>query len=389
MCLNLCIFAVWFFGYLMMQMIDIREVDNRAALKQFIRFPRELYQSCPYYVPALDKAEEKLLTRHPALTFCDLRLWLALRGHKVVGRIAGIINHRCNELKSQRRIRFAWFDTVQDPEVAEALFHTVEEWGRREGLEEICGPSRFSNMEKQAMLVDGFDHITSLGADYNFSYYPEYMDFMGFRKEVDYVQFKVKVTPVSERITRMAGILSEKYHIRIRKIKDKEQLKRDGYAFLNVLNESYHNIFNFIPLTREEMTWVIEENLSVGVLDLISFLEDENGRLVGIAFCIPSLNQAFRKANGKMWPFGAFHILRALRRNKNVDMLLTGVLPEYAHTGIHAIYHKQLHEAFLQHGFEYAYTSQQLEDNIAARIWQKYDAEVISRRRCYVKEIGI
>ena len=368
-------------------MIKIKEVKSSKDLKKFIRFPRKLYKNCPYYVPALDKGEEKLLTRHPALAFCDLRLWLALRNGEIVGRIAGLINRRCNEIKGQQRIRFAWFDAIEDLEVAQKLFQTVEEWGKSQGMTEICGPSRYSNMEKQAMLVEGFDHITSIGAEYNYPYYPEYMNTMGFEKEVDYIQYKVKVTPVSERISRMADLLSQKYHVRLRKIKDKEQMKKDGYAFLDVVNKSYHNIFNFIPLTHEEMTWIIDENLSVGVLDLVSLLEDENGQLVGIAMSIPSLNQAFKKANGKMLPFGAFHILHALRKNKSVDLLLTGVLPEYAHTGIHAIYHKQLHEAFLRHGFEYAYTSQQLENNIAARIWQKYDSEVVARRRCYLKKI--
>ena len=371
----------------MAQNIEIKEVKSNEDLKKFIQFPRKLYKACPYYVPALDQGEEKLLTKHPALAFCDLRMWLAYRNGEIVGRIAGIINRRCNEIKKQKRIRFAWFDVIKDPEVAKMLFQTVEEWGKSEGLEEICGPSRYSNMEKQAMLVEGFDHITSLGAEYNYPYYPEYMDLMGFEKEVDYIQYKVKVTPVSERISRMADLLGKKYQVRLREIKDKEQLKKDGYAFLEVLNESYHDIFNFIPLTHEEMTWIIDENLSVGILDLVSFLEDYNGRLVGIAMSIPSLNQAFKKADGKLWPFGALHILYALRHNKSVDLLLTGVLPEYAHTGIHAIYHKQLHEAFLRHGYEYAYTSQQLENNIAARIWQKYDAEIISRRRCYRKRI--
>ncbi len=369
----------------MVSEIEIKEVKSKKDLRRFIQFPRELYRNCPYYVPALDSGEEKQLTRHPALAFCDLQLWMAFRNGKPVGRIAGLINRRYNELKDKKRIRFAWFDTVKDPEVARKLMQTVEEWGKSLGMTEICGPSRFSNMEKQAMLVEGFDHITTMGADYNYPYYPEYMDLMGFEKEVDYLQYRVKVTPVSDRISRMADFLSKKYHVRLREIKNKEQLKKDGYAFLEVLNESYHDIFNFIPLTYEEMTWIIDENLSVGILDLVSFLEDEDGRLVGIAMSIPSLNQAFRKANGKMLPFGVFHILQALRKNKSVDLLLTGVLPEYAHTGIHAIYHKQLHEAFLRHGFEYAYTSQQLENNIAARIWQKYDSEIISRRRCYRK----
>ena len=360
-------------------------VKTKRDLRRFIQFPRKLYKDCPYYVPALDKAEERQLTEHPALAFCDLRLWTAWQDGKMVGRIAGLVNRRCNELKNQKRIRFAWFDTVEDPDVARMLFQTVEDWGRSQGLSEICGPSRFSNMEKQAMLVDGFDHITTFGTDYNYPYYPTYMDAMGFEKEVDYLQYKVKVTPVSERISKLADLVTKRHHIRLREMKDKEQLRRDGYAFLEVLNESYHNIFNFIPLTRDEMTWVIDNNLSAGIPDLMSFLEDENGRLVGIAMSIPSLNYAFKKANGKMWPLGAFHLLHALRKNKNVDLILTGVLPEYMHTGIHAIYHKQLHEAFLRRGYEYAFTSQQLENNIAARIWEKYDSEVVARRRCYRK----
>lgn len=369
-------------------MIEVTEVKTSQDLRKFIRFPRKLYKNCPYYVPALDSGEEKQLTRHPALAFCDLRLWMAFCDGKMVGRIGGLINRRYNELKDEKRVRFAWFDTVEDPEVARRLMQTVEEWGKSQGMTEICGPSRFSNMEKQAMLVEGFDHITTMGADYNYPYYPEYMDLMGFEKEVDYIQYRVKVTPVSERISHMADLLAKKYHIRVREIKDKEQLRRDGYNFLEVLNESYHDIFNFIPLTQEEKTWIIDEYLGMGVLDLMSFLEDEDGHLVGIAMSIPSLNQAFRKANGKLWPFGVFHLLHALHHNKNVDMLLTGVLPQYARTGIHAIYHKQLHKAFLRHGFEYAYTSQQLENNIATRVWQKYDSEVISRRRCYKKAIG-
>ena len=194
-------------------MIEIKEVTTKQDLQRFIQFPRKLYKGCPYYVPALDKSEEKLLTKHPALSFCDLRLWTAWRDGEMAGRIAGLVNRRCNEIKNQKRIRFSWFDTVEDPEVARKLFNTVEEWGKSLGLNEICGPSRYSNMEKQAMLVDGFDHITSLGADYNYPYYPDFMDRLGFEKEVDYIQYKVKVTPVSERISRMADLLSQKYHV--------------------------------------------------------------------------------------------------------------------------------------------------------------------------------
>ncbi|MDY6347687.1 MAG: hypothetical protein SPL42_04555 [Bacteroidales bacterium] len=368
-------------------MIDIIEVDNKKLLEEFIRFPKSLYKGNPYWVPPLDNGETSLLTRHPALEFCDLKMWLARKDGKTVGRIAGIVNRRCNELKLQRRVRFSWFDFIEDIAVAEKLLETVEDWGKSLGMDEICGPSRYSNMEKQAMLVEGFDHIASIGADFNHEYYPQFMERLNFEKEVDYIQYKVKVTPVQERMTRIADILQEKYTLRLRKFENKRQLKKAAYEFFEVVNSSYKDIFNFIPLTNKEMEWLIDQNMSVGIPELMSFLEDRNGRLVGIAMSLPSLNEAFKKADGKLLPFGIFHIFKALKHNKNVDLLLTGVIPEYAHTGVHAIYHKYLHEQFLKKGYEYAFTSQQLEDNIAARIWQKYDAEIISRRRCYKKDI--
>lgn len=368
--------------------MEIKEVVTKKDLRTFVRFPRQLYQGCPYYVPALDKAEIKLLTEHPALAFCTQKLWMAYRDGKVVGRIAGIVNRKCNELKEQRRVRFGWFDVIDDEEVAHALLSTVEAWGREQGMDTISGPSRYSNMEKQSMLVEGFDRMPSIGSDYNYSYYPKLVEKFGFEKEVDYIQYKVKVNEVPERMTRMADLLSKRYHVRLRKFRDKEEMKASGRALFGVLNQCYTQIYNFIPLTDEEIEWTVADNFQVADKDLFMILEDENGKAVGFAFALPSLSEAFRKANGSLFPFGWWHVLRALKKNKTIDLYLTGVLPEYIHTGIHAIYHQKLHENAIAKGYEYALTSQQLEDNVAARIWERYDSEVVFRRRCYKKSLN-
>lgn len=367
--------------------MQIKEVTTAKELKSFVRFPRTLYKDCPHFVPPLDKGEIRALKEHPALEFCTLKLWLAYRDGKIVGRIGGLINHKCNELKQQKRVRFGWFDVIDDASVAQALFDTVEQWGKGHGMDTICGPSRFSNMEKQSMLIEGFDHTPSIGADYNYPYYPVIMEQLGFKKEVDYIQYKVKINDVPERMTRLADVLSKRYNVHLRKFRNKEHLKESGRELFQVLNQSYTNIFNFIPLTDAEIDWTLEDNFKVANERFAMMLEDENGKMVGFAFSLPSLSEAFRKANGSLFPFGWWHVLRALRHNKTLDLYLTGVLPEYIHTGIHAIYHKQLHENALEMGLEYALTSQQLEDNIAARIWEKYDSELIFRRRCYKKEI--
>ena len=365
----------------------IQEVSTAHDLREFIQFPKKLYKGCPYYIPPLDTGEMATLTKHPALDFCQLKMWLAREDGQVVGRIAGIINEKCNELKNQKRVRFSWFDTIEDENVAKALMETVEKWGAEQGMEEICGPSRFSNMEHQAMLVEGFDHPSTISCDYNYPYYPQFMEQLDFEKEVDYVQYKVKVQAVPEAIERIAQRVEQQHHIHVRHFRSRTELKKKGREMFKVLNESYHKIFNFIPLTEKEIDWVIRNDLAVARLDLISILEDDQGKMVGISFCLPSLNRTLQKINGKLFPFGWMHILRAIKKNKNVDMYLTGVLPEYNNSGIHVLYHKELNEVFLANGYEYAYTSQQLEDNPAQHIWSRYASEPYCRRRCYKKSI--
>lgn len=367
--------------------MEIVEVKTKKQIKAFIQFPKELYKNCTQYVPPLDEGEYRTLTQHPALEFCDLRMWLAYKEGKIVGRIAGIVNRKCNELKQQKRIRFSWFDTINDSEVVQSLINTVEQWGRELQLTEICGPSRFSNMEKQSMLIEGFDHTTSIASDYNYPYYPELIEAMGFQKEVDYIQFRVKVNETPESISRLAERVSQNNRFHFRKIRNRSQLKECGVELFEVLNKSYTHIFNFIPLTDKEIDWAIEENFQAAKLNTTSFLEDENGKMVGFAFCLPSLSNAFQKAEGKLFPFGWIHILKALKSNKFIDMYLTCVLPEYQNKGIHVLYHKKLNDDWYKRGYTYAFTTQQLEDNPAARIWSKYDAEPYFRRRCYIKSI--
>ena len=367
--------------------MEIIEVKSKRQYRAFIDFPKQLYKDCPHYVPPMDGMELKTMTEHPTLAFCEARYWLAYRDGKVVGRIGAIINHKSNEMKGQKRIRFSWFDLIDDIEVARALVHVVEEWGAQEGLTEICGPSRFSNLEKQAMLIECFDVTPSICADYNYPYYPKLLEQLGFEKEVDYVQYRMKVETFPPRFAELAEKLSQRYHVRLRTYKNKEQLSKAGKEFFAVLNESYANIFNFIPLTEAEIDWAIKDFFQFADPSLASILEDEQGRLVNFAFCLPSLSEAFQKAKGKILPFGWYHVLKALRKNDKVDMYLTGVSPDYKNSGIHLIYHKQLQETFIKRGYQYAIASQQLEDNKAVNIWQRYDSELFCRRRCYKKDI--
>ena len=368
-------------------MISIQEVKTKKELKQFIRYPRQLYRNCPYFVPSLESDEYKTLTENPALSFCSLRLWIACKDGKIAGRIGGLINHRYNELKHKKRIRFGWFDVDDDAEVAKALLETVENWGREEALFEISGPSRFSNMEKQGMLIEGFGVQTTISSDYNYPYYPFFMDELGYKKEEDYLQMKSEVKEVPEKIKELSHKISEKYGIKIKEFGSKKELIAYATRFFEALNNSFADVYNFIPLTDAEITNIIKNNFSFADTDLAGILVDENDRVVGFSFSVPSLSKAFRKANGRLFPFGWYHILKALKKNDSVDMLLTGVLPEWTNRGIHALYHYYLHQSYIDKGYKYAITNQQLVSNHHYRIWERYGGTVFARRRCYVKQI--
>ncbi|MCL2682279.1 MAG: hypothetical protein FWE63_02180 [Bacteroidales bacterium] len=356
-------------------------------MKQFIRYPKQLYKNCSCYVPVLEADEYKMLTAHPAKLFCNIRLWMAYKNGKIVGRIGGIINHRYNKLKNKKRIRFGWFDVDNDIEIAKALLKTVEDWGREEALLEISGPSRFSNMEKQGMLVEGFDVLTTLSSEYNYSYYPLFMNEFGYEKEEDYLQMRIEIKDIPEKIKTLNNAVAERYPIKTKQFKDKKELFNYAERFFKALNQSFGDIYNFIPLTDAEIAYLIKTNFSIANKDLVGILVDENDDVVGFSLSVPSLSQAFRKANGKLFPFGWYHIFKALKKNDTVDLYLTGVLPQWVNRGIHALYHHQMHQTYIDKGYKYAITTQQLESNHACRIWERYGGIVITRRRCYKKNL--
>lgn len=367
--------------------ITVKEISTTEEIWDFIRFPQTLYKDVPQYVPALEAEEWNTLTQHPALKFCDLRMWMAYKGDQPVGRIAGIINHRYNRYYQKRRIRFGWLDFIDDPDVLQTLIRKVEKWGAGLELDEMAGPSRFTNMEKQGMMIQGFDVVPSVATDYNAPYYPLLMEKSRFEKETDFIQYKIKVDPVPDSINRLYDIISKRYNVTVKEFGSNKEMAEYGMKFLDALNESFSGNYNFIPLDDEEKEYLIRNHISQIQPDLVSVLTDEKDRVLGFALCMPSLSMALQKAGGKVFPFKRHHVNKAFRKNDTVDLLLTGIIPEWQSRGIHALYHKLLNEAFLNRSYQYAITNPQAENLIAGRVWDKYDSQVYCKKRCYVKRI--
>jgi hypothetical protein len=371
-------------------MICIREVKTQHDLKAFVRFPVELYGNHPNFVPSPEEEDLQTLKAHPAKSFCSLKMWLAYKDNQLAGRIAGIVNHQSNRLKDQKRIRFGWFDVIDDYNVAKALFITVEQWGIEMGMKHICGPSRFSNMEKQGMLVWGFDNgIQSIFTDYNAPYYADFVERLSFVKEVDYLQYKIMVNDVPERIRMLSEKIMQRYEIKIKEFVNEKEMLACFRQFFHALNLSYQDVYNFIPLTEKEITCLIKYHFRLIRKEFVCMIVDKDNQIAGFSLSIPSLSETFQKIRGKLFPLGWYQLRKECKHPQSecVHLVLTGVTPQWQSKGIHALYHVHLNRIYAKYGFRYAVSNPQLEDNSAVRIWQKYESELLFRRRCYVKSL--
>ena len=372
-----------------MPQYKVVEVLGKRDLKKFIKFPDQLYKDCPQYVPALHSDQVKSLTKVSTLSYCRHKMWMVLDGDKVVGRICGMINPRYNALYDKKRARFGWFDTINDLEVARLLIETAEAWAKENGMTEIHGPLYYNTLGKQGMLIEGFQNIPPFNCIYNYPYYVDFMNALGFVKECDWVQYKVPADqPPLDKIVRIANLLKERYNLHegsLNKLKKDKAMVR---YFFDVYNESFaKSVYNFIPFTKEEIEEEASEVLRFVTDKTSSILFDENEELVGFGITFPSISKALQKAKGHLFPFGWIHLLRAIRKNDTVDLMINGAVPKWQNTGVSSIYHCTMSAKYRASGTKWAITNPQIESNSAANVWGKYDSELFMRRRCFVKEL--
>lgn len=377
--------------------IQVVEVTTSKQRKAFVDFFYDLYRDSPYAVPYLYLAEKLTLKpgSNPAFEFCEAQCFLAYNDGKVVGRVAAIINHRANDYWKREMARFGWFDFVDDPKVSEALLLAVEKWGKGKGMTEIAGPFGFEDMDREGMLVDGFDELSSMYVNYNYPYYPKHMDRLGYRKDNDYVEYRIKVPEVTpEKFARTAKLIKTRYHLEERKFSHREMTK-GGRAreLFNILNITYGNLYGYSQLSIEQIDTITNNYIKLADLNLVTCVVDteKDDKMVGFGVSFPSFSEALRHTrNGHLLPFGWWHLLKVMKWHKTptVDLLLIGVLPEYRVKGANAIIFNDLISWYRRYGFKYAVTGPQMETNKGVLSqWQYLESEEIRRHRIYVKDI--
>ena len=367
----------------------VREVVSRRDLMQFIRFPDELYKDCAQYVPALHSDQVNALTKVSTLSYCKRKMWLACDGRKVVGRICAMVNPRYNARYGTRRARFGWFDTVDDFGAAHLLLSTAEAWAKAQGMDEIHGPLYYNTFGKQGMLVEGYDHIPPFNCLYNFPYYNDFVQELGYEKECDWVQYKMVANHgVPEKARRVSKVVQDRYKLHFGSIDELKKDKARVRKFFQVYNESFaSSVMNFIPLTDEE----IEEeaaNVMPYLSDKIScVLLDEHDEIVAFGISFPTISPALQKAKGKLFPFGWWYLWRAMHNYEVTDLMVNGAAPEWQNKGVSSVYYEEIAEKAIKVGNRWAISNPQIETNSAVNIWNSYEREPFMRRRCYLKKI--
>ena len=382
-----------------MSAIEIKKVESRRDLCKFIDFHNELYKGNPYHVPNLyfDEMNTFRKDKNAAFDFCEAEYFMAYRDGKVVGRVAAIINHSANKKWERESVRFGWIDFVDDIEVSKALLKAVEDYGKSKGMKEIVGPLGFTDMDPEGMLLYGYDQLGTQATAYNYPYYPEHMERMGgWEKDNDYVEYKLYVPEeMPEKYATIAKMIQKRYNLQVKKLKRNEIYGENGYGkkIFDVVNETFKDLYGYSKLTDRQIEQYVKMYLPMADLDLITIIEDWNTpdhKVVGVGISIPSLARALQKCGGKLFPFGWWHILRALKFHKTevVDLLLVGVLPEYRQKGANALLFYDLIPHYQRLGFKWGETHVEMETNMKVQgQWQYLNREIHKRRRCYKKDI--
>lgn len=373
-------------------MIEITEVKTRKQLKEFAEFVNKLYKGCPYYVPTLFGDELDMFTpsENPSFEECEVVMFLAKRDGETVGRIAGIIQNTYNRLHDCKLVRFTRFDSIDDQEVANALFDAVSGWAKERGINGIVGPLGFNDLDREGLLIDGFDRICTYETQYNYDYYPKLIENYGFKKDADWVEYRLTCPPsIDERYERIGNRILEKYDLRVVKgLKTKQFIEKYGDDVFDLIDEGYGQLYGVVPFSKKTRQLILSQFGVALNTELMVLVVDKDDKPVAYALTLPSLSNALVGSGGHLYPHTIVKLLKAIKKPKEIDFALVSIKTEYQNKGLNAIIFNELMTRFINRGIGYCETNLNLEDNLAVQnMWHNYEREQHKRRRSYFKSI--
>jgi hypothetical protein len=372
--------------------LTIKEAITTKEIKDFIAFPYKLYKNNKYFIPPLRFDEMKTLNKktNPAFDFCESKYWMIYKEKKIVGRVAGIINSKFNEKFNKKEARFGWIDFEDDTEISSLLLRTVENWAIEEGMESIHGPLGFTDMDGEGMLIEGYEEESTLGSIYNYPYYQNHIEKLGYQKDIDWIEFRVNITSSTpEKIARIAQVALQRNKLRVPVFKKAKEMLPFARDIFYLINETYKDLYGFVELTDKQIDAYVKQYFSFIRPEYLPLVLDENNKLAAFGITMPSLNKALKKINGKLFPFGFLHILKEMKKSKELDLYLTAVRTDLQNKGVNALLIDQINKVCIKNGIKYVETNRELETNEKVQAqWKLYDARQHKRRRCYKKTLN-
>lgn len=374
--------------------VEIKPIGTKRELRTFIKFTNDLYRDCPYFCPPLffDEMNSFHPKRNPAVAVCDYQLWLAYKDGKLVGRIAGVINHRANEKWGHKHVRFGWFDFIDDMEVSHALLDTVAAWGKEHGMDGLNGPVGFTDFDHQGLLLEGYDYLAPMASLYNYPYYVKHFDAYGLTKEADWIEIQVyPPTECPERLCRIAEMVKQRSKVRVDKVKNsKELVDKYGIEYMDVIDVAYQKLYNFQPMTIEQKNYYKDMYFPILNFDFVTVVVNDKDEIVGVGVGMPDISEALRKCGGRLFPFGWYHVLKALKAKKMdaFNFLIIAIRPDYQDKGINALFFQDQIPYINQYGIKRLETTAILETNTKnIANFTQFDHKIHKRRRAYIKPI--
>jgi GNAT superfamily N-acetyltransferase len=374
--------------------VVIQKVNSKDDLMKFIQFGIDLYEGNEFFVPPLvyDERATLRMDKNPAFDHCDASYFLAYRDGKTVGRIAAIINHKANEIWKEKNARFGFVDFIDDEEVVDALFGAAESWARSRGMEKIHGPLGFTDLDHEGMLVEGFDKMGTLSTIYNYPYYVDHMERMGYAKDQDWVEFLITIPKeIPDRFLRASEIVKKRFGLDVKHLQSKKDVYPYAKEIFKLINRAYKDLYGYVELTERQIDYYVDMYIPMLRLEFLTLvIRQEDNKLVGVGIGLPSIAKALQKAKGRFLPDGWYHLYRALKGKGNnvLDLLLVAVDPEYQGKGVNALLFNEFIPAASRLGFEYAESNPELDVNHKVKsLWNDLEAKQTKRRRAFIKQL--
>lgn len=374
------------------QMVTVEEVRTRRQQKEFVDFPLHLYRNCPNYIPPIYMDERKIFSKNNVYSdTCESVFFNAYRDGRMAGRVHGIIQRVANEKYNRRRVRFTRLDFIEDFEVAKALFEALSDWAKSRGMDTLAGPLGASDLEREGLLIEGFDIPGTFEEQYNYPYYPEFMERLGFVKEVDWNESHLYLPDAQtcQELQQMSDFVARRYKLHFGQARNtRDFLKRYADEVFALIDKSYDLLYGTVPFTENMKQMMIDNFKLVIDMKYVAVILDEHEKMVCFGICFPSLADVFPKSGGRITPGALLRLWKALKHPKVIDCALIGVDPEYLNRGISVMVSAALVRMLSEQGIEYAETNINLEENWAIQNqWKRFRREIVRRRRAYIKPV--